>query len=96
MRRAALVLAAAGVLALPSAGRGADTPAAKPTAEPSPAPRAHRKLKLGPFADPYARMDDAALAELLRFYQHIEVEGKAPQGGVVSRPASAADQKTGA
>jgi hypothetical protein len=75
MRRAALILAASGILGLPAAGVCADTPRAEPT----PVPRAHRKLKLGPFADPYARVDDAALAELLRFYQHIEVEGKAPQ-----------------
>jgi hypothetical protein len=79
MRRAALILAASGVLALPAVALGAETPATPATAERSPAPRAHRKLKLGPFADPYARVDDAALAELLRFYQHIEVEGKAPQ-----------------
>src|SRR6185503_9563078 len=56
-----------------------DTPAAAPTPAPAPTPRAHRKLNLGAFSDPYARVDDAALAELLRFYQHIEVEGKAPQ-----------------
>jgi hypothetical protein len=83
----AFVLTAA--LALPAAGLAAetttatptstDTPAAAPTPAPAPTPRAHRKLNLGAFSDPYARIDDAALAELLRFYQHIEVEGKAPQ-----------------
>jgi hypothetical protein len=78
MKAAALVVPVlVGTLAVPSSAVRADTaPAATPTAAPSPAPR---KLKLGPFADPYARVDDAALAELLRFYQHIEVEGKAPQ-----------------
>jgi hypothetical protein len=65
---AVIVLAVVGALLLP--------PAARPTPAPS---RASRKLKLGAFADPYARVDDAALAELLRFYQHIEVEGKAPE-----------------
>jgi hypothetical protein len=77
MRRAVLIAPVLGLLVLPGtvAAAGSDAPAASP----SPAPRAHRKLKLGPFADPYARVDDAALAELLRFYQHIEVEGKAPQ-----------------
>jgi hypothetical protein len=73
--RALAVLPVAGILALPPAEAWEDAPAPRPT----PAPRAHRKLKLGPFADPYARVDDAALAELLRFYQHIEVEGRAPQ-----------------
>lgn len=77
MRAAALIVPAViGTLLAPVAAVRADTPAARPTAAQSPAPR---KLKLGPFADPYARVDDAALAELLRFYQHIEVEGKAPQ-----------------
>jgi hypothetical protein len=83
MRAAALIVPVAGMLALwPAEGRAdtaSDTSTARPQARTSPAPRAHRKLKLGPFADPYARIDDAALAELLRFYQHVEVEGKAPQ-----------------
>lgn len=70
-----LLLAPAGV----SAGPLSDAPAASPAPKASPAPRTQRRLKLGAFADPYARVDDAALAELLRFYQHIEVEGKAPQ-----------------
>jgi len=73
---AAIVAAVVGVLLLPWVGLGAGAPAPRATPAPS---RAARKLKLGPFADPYARVDDAALAELLRFYQHIEVEGKAPQ-----------------
>lgn len=71
-----IVPAVVGALLLPPAAPCADTPSARPTPPPS---RAARKLKLGPFADPYARVDDAALAELLRFYQHIEVEGKAPE-----------------
>lgn len=78
MKPAALVVSVL-VGALASPAWADSTPAAKPTSAPSPAPRAARKLKLGPFADPYARVDDAALAELLRFYQHIEVEGKAPE-----------------
>ena len=89
MRAAALIVSVCGILALaPAAGRAeapaADTTAAN-TAAGSPAPQAstaarpRRKLKLGTFADPYSRIDDAALAELLRFYQNIEVEGKAPQ-----------------
>lgn len=85
MRASALLVPVAGVLLLAPAGVSAapaDTAASAPASKPSPAartPRTHRKLKLGVFADPYARIDDAALAELLRFYQHIEVEGKAPQ-----------------
>ena len=83
MRAVALLVPMAGILLLAPAGVSAgplsDTAAASPAAKASPAPRAHRRLKLGAFADPYARIDDAALAELLRFYQHIEVEGKAPQ-----------------
>jgi hypothetical protein len=76
MKAAALIVPAViGALLAAVATARADTPAPRPTAAPSPAPR---KLKLGPFADPYARVDDAALAELLRFYQHVEVEGKAP------------------
>jgi hypothetical protein len=78
MKAAALLVSVlVGALAAPA--RADSTPAAKPTSAPSPAPRAARKLKLGAFADPYARVDDASLAELLRFYQHIEVEGKAPE-----------------
>ena len=77
MKAAALVVPAlVGALLAPAAGACGDTSASRTTPAAS---RAPRKLKLGPFADPYARMDDAALAELLRFYQHIEVEGKAPQ-----------------
>jgi hypothetical protein len=77
MKAAALVVPALlGALLAPAVGACADTPETRATPAPS---RAPRKLKLGPFADPYARVDDAALAELLRFYQHIEVEGKAPQ-----------------
>jgi hypothetical protein len=82
MRAAALLVPVAGILFLPPAGVSAlpaDTAAATPAPKRSPTARTHRKLKLGVFADPYARIDDAALAELLRFYQHIEVEGKAPQ-----------------
>jgi hypothetical protein len=84
MRPAALIVAGAGFLALaPCSGwaQGAteQAPAASASKPPAPAARPHRKLKLGPFADPYARIDDASLAELLRFYQHIEVEGQAPQ-----------------
>jgi hypothetical protein len=63
----------------PAPAVAAESPATSPTPAPKTAPRVHRKLNLGPFADPYARVDDEALAELLRFYQHIEVEGKAPQ-----------------
>lgn len=77
--RAALIVPLVGLLAVPAGEVWAGTPATSPTAAPTPAPRTHRKLKLGPFAEPYARVDDAALAELLRFYQHIEVEGKAPE-----------------
>jgi hypothetical protein len=82
--RAALFVAVAGLLVLAAgqvraeASGGGEPAATRPAATPTPVPRAHRRLKLGPFADPYARVDDAALAELLRFYQHIEVEGKAP------------------
>jgi hypothetical protein len=83
MKAAALIIPMAGMLLLAPGGAQAETAtdksAAKPASTSSSAPRTHRRLKLGPFADPYARIDDAALAELLRFYQHIEVEGKAPQ-----------------
>ena len=77
--RALIVSALAGLLALPPAVRAGEAPASGTTPAPKPTPRPHRKLNLGAFADPYARIDDEALAELLRFYQHIEVEGKAPQ-----------------
>ena len=77
--RAVIVSALAGLLALPGLGRAGEAPATSPTPAPKPSPRPHRKLNLGAFADPYARIDDESLAELLRFYQHIEVEGKAPQ-----------------
>ena len=77
MKAAALIVPLViGALVVPVAVVRGDTPAAQPTAAPSPAPK---RLRLGPFADPYARVDDAALAELLRFYQHVEVEGNAPQ-----------------
>src|ERR671918_663469 len=64
-------------------GSGANPPPAAPAAttpgpSASPAPRASR-LKLGALANPYAPVDDATLAELLRFEQHIEVEGRAPR-----------------
>ena len=77
--RALIVSALAGLLALPPAVRAGEAPASGTTPAPKPTPRPQRKLNLGAFADPYARIDDEALAELLRFYQHIEVEGKAPQ-----------------
>jgi hypothetical protein len=76
---AVIVPVLAGLLALPPAGRAGEAPATRPTPAPKPTPRPHRKLNLGAFQDPYARIDDEALAELLRFYQHVEVEGKAPQ-----------------
>ena len=76
--RAAIVPVLAGLLALPPAGQAGEAPATSQTPASKPTPRPHRKLNLGAFADPYARIDDEALAELLRFYQHIEVEGKAP------------------
>jgi hypothetical protein len=81
MRAAALIVPAVVVsLLAPVAATADDKPASPAAATPSPTPSpTSRRLKLGVFADPYARVDDAALAELLRFYQHVEVEGKAPQ-----------------
>jgi hypothetical protein len=77
--RAVIVPVLAGLLALPAVAQAGEAPATRPTPAPKPTPRPHRKLNLGAFSDPYARIDDEALAELLRFYQHVEVEGKAPQ-----------------
>lgn len=54
-----------------SPDRGAATSAAKK--------KRNKRLNLGPFADPYARVDDETLAELLRFEQHVEVHGEAPK-----------------
>ena len=82
MRAAALIVpAVVASLLAPALAVAADKPAAPAaTATPSPPKSpASRRLKLGAFADPYARVDDTALAELLRFYQHVEVEGNAPQ-----------------
>jgi hypothetical protein len=75
--RAALP-AVLGVLFLAGPALAEDSAAgpAPPAPAASPAPRAASRLNLGPYRSVYAD-DPAALADQLRFQEHVEVRGKA-------------------